>query len=136
MIINFNKIKCIYGKITRIKTPFLEMENSNGKIQIYFKKKLKIGDIIFTISKIKKTKLGVFYLFPLIIKIIVRNIKFIKKKILFIKKKIFSTIFFLNNYLQFFMFLNINSSSLCKTKSSSNSNNFKTYVQCKKKIIF
>ncbi|WP_433927979.1 amino acid--tRNA ligase-related protein [Candidatus Carsonella ruddii] len=135
MIINFKNYKIIYGKIIRIKKPFIELKDYSGKIQIYCNMKFSIGDILIVYGKIKKTKKKIFYLLPFYVKIIIKNLKFFKKNNIFIKKN-FCVINFLSNYLKKFMFININSTNFCKNKSHSYSNIFKTYNFCKKKFFY
>ncbi|AFP84345.1 amino acid--tRNA ligase-related protein [Candidatus Carsonella ruddii] len=134
MIINYKKYRFFYSKIIRIKNPFIEIEDFTGKIQIYSKNKVKLGDIIFSYCKIKKTKNKIFYYYPFFIKIFIKCISYKKKN--FLKKKIFSIKNFIYNYLNFFMFLNIDTNNLCSKKNSSNSNNFKTFNFCKKKFFY
>ncbi|MGP4128196.1 MAG: amino acid--tRNA ligase-related protein [Candidatus Carsonella ruddii] len=134
MVINFKNYKIIYGKIERVKIPFIEIKDYSGKIQIYSKKKFFIGDIIIIYGKIKKTKKKIFYILPFYIKLIVKNLKF-SNEITFLKKN-FCVFNFFINYFKKFMFIFANSSNFCKNKSSSNSNIFKTYSFCKKKFFY
>ncbi|WMC19804.1 MAG: hypothetical protein NVS86_00805 [Candidatus Carsonella ruddii] len=134
MIINFKNYKIIYGKIERIKTPFIEVKDYSGKIQIYSKKKFFIGDIIIIYGKIKKTKKKIFFILPLYIKLIVKNLKFLNE-LNFLKKN-FCVFNFFINYFKKFMFIYANSTNFCKNNSSSNSNTFKTYSFCKKKFFY
>ncbi|AQU89552.1 amino acid--tRNA ligase-related protein [Candidatus Carsonella ruddii] len=135
MIINFKNFKIFYGKVNRIKKPFIELKDYSGVIQIYSNFKFLIGDIIIVYGKVKKTKKKIFFIIPFYIKLIVKNLSFYKKDNLFIKIN-FCVINFLNNYFKKFMFININSSNFCKNKSHSYSNIFKTYNFCKKKFFY
>ncbi|BAF35149.1 lysyl-tRNA synthetase [Candidatus Carsonella ruddii PV] len=135
MIINCKKYKFFCSKITRVKYPFIEIEDFSGKIQIYNKTKVKLGDIITSFCKIKKTKKKVYYYFPFFIKVIVKCIFNVKKQFFF-KKKIFSIKNLIFNFLNFFMFLNVNTDNLCPKKFNSISNNFKTFNFYKKKFFY
>ncbi|AFP84165.1 lysyl-tRNA synthetase [Candidatus Carsonella ruddii HT isolate Thao2000] len=134
MIINFKNYNLIYGKITRIKSPFIEIKDYSGKIQIYSKKKFFLGDLILVYGKIKKTKKKIFFILPLFIKLIVKNLKF-KNNNFYLKKNFCIYNFFLNYFKKFF-FIFANSNNFCKNESNSNSNIFKTYVFCKKKFFY
>ncbi|AFP83985.1 amino acid--tRNA ligase-related protein [Candidatus Carsonella ruddii] len=134
MIINFKNYKIIYGKVIRIKEPFLEIKDYSGKIQIYSKKKFFLGDIILVYGKIKKTKKKSYYILPFFIKLIIKNLNYINSNYYF--KKNFCIYNFFNNYFKKFMFIFANSNNICKYKSNSNSNIFKTYIFCKKKFFF
>ncbi|ATX33367.1 hypothetical protein CUN91_00145 [Candidatus Carsonella ruddii] len=135
MIINFKKFKIIYGKVNRIKKPFIELKDYSGIIQIYSNEKFSIGDILIVYGKIKKTKKKIIFIIPFFIKLVVKTLSFHKSNNFLIKKK-FCVINFLNNYFKKFMFININSSNFCKNKSNSYSNIFKTYNFCKKKFFY